>query len=141
MATSIFVNLPVCDLAASRRFYESLGFTINEMFSDETAACVVLSDTIYVMILTHPKYAEFTPLPIGDARAHSQHLLALSQDSKADVDRITAAALSAGGIEPRPVQDMGFMYSRSFADPDGHVWEPMWMDPAAAAGGPPDKAG
>lgn len=138
MTRMIFVNLPVRDLAVSRHFYTALGFTINEAFSDDTAACVVISDAIFVMILTHAKFAEFTPLPIGDAKVHCQHLLALSHDSRADVDAIMTAALDAGGSEPRPVQDMGFMYSRAFADPDGHTWEPMWMDPAAAASGPPD---
>ena len=136
--TMIFVNLPVADLPRSRAFYEGIGCTINENFSDDTAACVVFSETIYVMLLTHAKMAEFTALPIGDATKDTQHLLALSQDSKADVDSIVAAALASGGTEPRGAQDMGFMYSRSFADPDGHVWEPLWMDPAAAAGGPPD---
>ena len=138
MPRSIFVNLPVADLPRSRAFYEAIGFTINEKFSDLTAACVVISETIYLMILTHAKFAEFTPLPIGDAARQSQHLLALSCDDRVGVDRIVTAALTAGGSEPRPVQDLGFMYSRAFADPDGHIWEPLWMDPAAAESGPPD---
>ena len=138
MPQAIFVNLPVTDLSAARRFYQALGFTINEAFSDETAASVVISDTIYLMLLTHPKYAQFTSLPIGDARAQSQHLIALSFDSREEVDAVMDRALASGGTEPRPTQDYGFMYNRAFSDPDGHTWEPFWMDPAAAEAGPPD---
>jgi predicted lactoylglutathione lyase len=136
--TMIFVNLPVRNLDVSRRFYEALGFTINEAFSDETAASVVISDSIYVMLLTHAKMADFTSLPIGDATQQVQHMLALSRDSREAVDTIMDAALSSGGTEPRGVTDYGWMYYRTFADPDGHVWEPMWMDSAAASAGPPD---
>lgn len=140
MPASLFVNLPVTDLPAARQFYTSLGYTINEAFSDDTAACVVISDSIYAMILTHGKFAQFTALPIGDARAACQHMLALSFDCKADVDTFVAAGLANGGSEARPVQDLGFLYSRALADPDGHIWEPFWMDPAAASAGPPDTA-
>ena len=139
MPKSIFINLPVADLAASRAFYTSLGFTINEAFSDETAASVVISDTIYVMLLTHGKMGDFTSLPIGDAKAQTQHLLALDFDSHDAVDEWVAKGLVHGGTEARPAQDLGFMYSRALADPDGHIWEPFWMDPAAAAGGPPEE--
>lgn len=138
MSRMIFVNLPVRDLARARAFYASLGFSINEMFSDDTAASVVVSDTIFVMLLTHARYAEFTPLAIGDPQTASQHLLALSCDSRAEVDGMMAAAIASGGAEPRPTQDLGFMYSRCFSDPDGHAWEPFWMDQAAAESGPPD---
>lgn len=138
MTRSIFVNLPVADLKKSRNFYEAIGFEINELFSDDTAACVIISETIYVMILTHAKFAAFTQLPIGDATQQTQHLIALSCDTKLNVDDIVTAALDAGGTEPRPVHDIGFMYSRSFADLDGHIWEPLWMDQAAAESGPPD---
>ena len=136
MAQSVFINLPVADLAASRAFYTSLGYSINENFSDETAASVVISDTIYVMLLTHEKMAGFTALPIGDATKETQHLIALNLESQAAVDSLLTRGLAAGGTEPRPAQDYGFMYSRALADPDGHVWEPFWMDPVAVAGGP-----
>ena len=138
MTQSIFINLPVKDLRTSRDFYEGLGFSINEKFSDDTAACVVVSQTIYVMLLTHPKMAQFTTLPIGDAKRDTQHLLAINFDSRAEVDDLLARGIAKGGTEPRPVQDLGFMYSRALADPDGHIWEPFWMDPAAAEDGPPE---
>ena len=135
MATTtkmIFVNLPVADLGAARAFYEAIGATNNPQFTDETAACMVFSDTIHVMLLTHDKFAQFTPKRIADAHQTSEVLIAISADSREDVDRITDSALGAGGREPRERQDYGFMYSRSFEDPDGHIWEPMWMDLAAA---------
>jgi len=132
VATMIFVNLPVSDLPRSVAFYEAVGATRNPQFSDDTAACMVFSDTIHVMLLTHAKFAGFTPHPIADAHASSQVLLCISTDSRADVDRVTEAALAAGGAGAGPTQDHGFMYGRSFADPDGHIWEPMWMDLAAA---------
>jgi len=132
MSQKIFVNLPVSDLAASRRFLEALGATNNPQFSDDTAACMVLSESIYFMLLTHDKYRQFTPLPIGDAKTSSTGLIALSIDSRADVDRTLDAAIAAGGrADPGPVQDQGFMYGRSVADPDGHHFELFWMDPAA----------
>ena len=138
MPRMIFINLPISDLAASRRFYEALGFGINERFSDDTGACVVVSDTIYVMILTHAKYAQFTPLPIADPREVSMNLISLSCDSRAEVDAMTESALAHGGGEAHPAEDLGFMYSRAFTDPDGHGWGPFWMDPAAATEGPPE---
>src|SRR5688500_7112082 len=128
----IFVNLPVADLAAARVFYEAIGATNNPQFTDETAACMVFSDTIHVMLLTHDKFAQFTPKRVADAHQTSEVLIAISADSRDGVDEITDAALAAGGREPRERQDYGFMYSRSFEDPDGHIWEPMWMDLAAA---------
>lgn len=132
MSKMIFVNLPVADLAAALAFYEAIGATNNPQFTDETAACMVFSDTIHVMLLTHEKFAQFTPKPIADAHQTSEVLICISADSRADVDTITEAALAAGGREPRDKQDYGFMYSRSFEDPDGHIWEPMWMDLEAA---------
>jgi len=128
----IFVNLPVVDLAAARAFYEAIGATNNPQFTDETAACMVFSDTIHVMLLTHDKFAQFTPKPIADSHRTSEVLIAISADSREAVDEMTDAALASGGREPRERQDYGFMYSRSFEDPDGHIWEPMWMDLAAA---------
>jgi predicted lactoylglutathione lyase len=132
MSKLIFVNLPVADLPAARAFYEAIGFTNNPAFSDETAACMVLTDVIHVMLLTHAKFAQFTPRKIADAKATSEVLICISADSREEVDAITEKALAAGGSEPREKQDYGFMYGRSFEDPDGHIWEPMWMDMAAA---------
>jgi predicted lactoylglutathione lyase len=130
MATSIFINLPVRDLAKSKAFAEALGWTINTQFTDETAASVVISDTIYAMLLTHDKYRQFTDKPIADATKTSEVLIALSQDSKEGVHRLVDAAVKAGGTESRPMQDYGFMISRSFDDLDGHTWEVFYMDPA-----------
>lgn len=140
MSRMIFVNLPVADLPAAKAFYEAIGATNEPRFTDETAACMVISDTIFVMLLTHRKFAEFTPKRVADAHQTSEVLIALSCDSREGVDDITEKAIAAGGREARDRQDYGFMYSRSFEDPDGHIWEPMWMDAAAAADGPPDMA-
>ncbi|WP_338663390.1 VOC family protein [Pararoseomonas sp. SCSIO 73927] len=129
MARMIFVNLPVTDLQRSVAFYESIGAKVNPDFTDETAACMVFSETIFVMLLTHPKFAGFTPHPIADARAASEVLLCISCESREEVDAMVAAAASAGGVaDPSAKQDYGFMYGRSFEDPDGHIWEPMFMD-------------
>ena len=132
MSRMIFVNLPVADLDAAKSFYEAIGAVNNPQFTDETAACMVFSDTIFVMLLTHEKFAQFTPKRIADAHATSEVLIALSADSREGVDEIADKALAAGGKEPRERQDYGFMYSRSFEDLDGHIWEPMWMDMDAA---------
>ena len=132
-ATKIFVNLPVEDLAASRRFLEALGAVNNPQFSDETAACMVLSDSVYFMLLTPGKYRQFTPLPIADTRAGSAALYALTCDSREAVDAVVEAGVAAGGTaDPGPVQDHGFMYGRSLLDPNGHHFEFFWMDMAAA---------
>lgn len=131
MARMIFVNLPVADLAASMAFYQGLGFSNNPQFTDETAACMVWSDSIFVMLLTHAKWQTFTSRPIA-AKDSSEVLLALSLDSKAEVDTMAQAAAAHGGTaDINPVQDLGFMFSRALADLDGHVWEAFWMDPAA----------
>ena len=132
MSKLIFLNLPVADLAAARAFYEAIGFTNNPQFTDETAACMVLTEIIHVMLLTHDKFAQFTPKKIADAHSASEVLICISADSREGVDEITEKALAAGGREPREKQDYGFMYGRSFEDPDGHIWEPMWMDMEAA---------
>lgn len=132
MSKLIFVNLPVADLPAARAFYEAIGAVNNPQFTDETAACMVFSETIHVMLLTHDKFAQFTPKKIADAHATSEVLICISADSREAVDDITQKALAAGGREPREAQDYGFMYGRSFEDPDGHIWEPMWMDLEAA---------
>ena len=133
----IFVNLPVQDLERSKAFYESIGLRNEPKFSNEAAAMMVLSDTISVMLLTHPFYATFTRKPIANAQNSSQVLLCISCDSPAEVDRITDAAAAAGGkADVAEKQDMGgIMYGRSFEDPDGHHWEPMWMDPGFAEKG------
>ena len=137
MTQLIFINLPVADLNRSIAFYEAVGATKNPMFSDETAACMVLSDVIHVMLLTHDKWRTFTDRTIPDAHASAQMLLCLSRDSRDAVDAVVAQAGAAGGTaDPNKPQDYGFMYGRSYADPDGHIWETMWMDPAAAAAGP-----
>ena len=128
MSSMIFVNVPVADLPAAMAYYKALGFDHNPQFSDDTAACIVISDAIFVMLLTHAKFKEFSPLPIPDAKQQVQALYALSQDSRAAVDTIAEAGLAAGGSEFRTAQDMGFMYSRAIADLDGHVWEYVWMD-------------
>jgi len=132
----IFVNLPVSDLKQSRAFLEALGAINEPRFTDETAACMTLSDSIHVMLLTHEKFSQFTPRPIADAKAGSEVLLCLSANSRESVDSTIARGVSAGGTaDPSPKQDYGVMYGRSVADPDGHIWEIMWMDPAAAARG------
>jgi predicted lactoylglutathione lyase len=132
MSKLIFVNLPVADLPAAKAFYEAIGAVNNPMFTDETAACMVFSDVIHVMLLTHEKFAQFTPKRIVDAKESSEVLICISAESREAVDEITEKALAAGGREPREKQDHGFMYGRSFEDPDGHIWEPMWMDMEAA---------
>ena len=133
MPKMIFVNLPVTDLGRSTAFYEAIGGEKNPQFSDGTASCIVLSETIHVMLLTHDKYRQFTSKPIADAHETSQVLICVSADSKDGVDAMVAAAAGGGGVaDPSPAQDYGFMYGRSFEDPDGHHWEVMWMDMEAA---------
>jgi predicted lactoylglutathione lyase len=132
MARMIFVNLPVSDLPKSVAFYAAIGAVKDARFSDDTAACMTLSDSIHVMLLTHPKFRQFTPKAIADARASSEVLLALSAESREAVDGMVEQATGAGGkADPGPRQEYGFMYGRSFEDPDGHIWEVMWMDLAA----------
>lgn len=133
MTQLVFINLPVTDLPRAIRFYEAVGASVNPQFTDETAACMVFSETIFVMLLTHAKFAQFARKPIADAHATTQVLICLSRDSRAAVDEITDKAGAAGGVpDPSPVQDFGFLYGRSFEDPDGHIFEVMWMDMEAA---------
>lgn len=135
MPKMIFVNLPVADLDRSIAFYEAVGATRNPQFSDDTAACMVVSDTIFVMLVTHGKFRQFTPKAIADARTTSEVLLCLTADSREEVDRTVERAAAGGKLDPAPRQDFGFMYLRSFEDPDGHIWEVTWMDVAAATAG------
>lgn len=141
MSRMIFVNLPVADVKRSTAFYEAVGATKNPAFSDENTSCMVISDTIFVMLMTHEKFNFFTPKTIIDARTSSQVLLTLSSDSREAVDDMVNKAAKDGKIDPRPQQDYGFMYGRSFDDPDGHSWEVMWMDPAAAEAGEHQSVG
>ena len=137
MPKMIFVNLPVADLTASIAFYGAVGARKEDKFSNDSAAMMVFSDTIAVMLLTHSFYAGFTSKPIADAHFGSQVLLCLSQDSIGAVDAMIESAAAAGGkADPGPKQDVGgMMYGRSFEDPDGHHWEMMWMAPQAAEAG------
>ena len=132
MSTKIFVNLPVKDLGQSMSFFRSIGYSFNPQFTDETAACMVISDDIYAMLLTHPKFSDFSPKKIADATQTSEVITALSTDSKDKVNSLVDAALQAGATENRNPTDYGFMYLRSFSDLDGHIWEIFWMDPSAA---------
>jgi predicted lactoylglutathione lyase len=135
MTRMIFINLPVTDLPASMTFYEALGFTNNPHFTDETAACMVWSEAINVMLLTHDKWRTFTDRPIPPSTS-SEVSLALSMDSREAVDAMVEAAGAHGGkADINPVQDLGFMYGRDLVDPDGHIWGPLWMNPAAVPAG------
>jgi predicted lactoylglutathione lyase len=139
MSKMIFVNLPVADVAKSTAFYEAIGFEKNPQFSNEQASCMVWSDAIFVMVLDHGFYRTFTSKQIADAHQTSAALIALSRDSRAEVDAITDAAIAAGGRQTRDTQDMGFMYSRAFEDLDGHIFEPMYMDMEAATAAMTDQ--
>ena len=131
MSKMIFINLPVADLPASMSFYKALGFENNPGFTDETAACMVWSEAISVMLLTHDKWRSFTDRPIPP-KTSSEVMLCVSCDSREAVDAMTYTAGKYGGTaDINPKQDHGFMYGRSLADPDGHIWETMWMDPNA----------
>lgn len=135
MSSKIFVNLPVKDLDKSKAFFATLGYTFNAQFTDETAACMVISEDIYAMLLTEAKFREFTPRAIADATKVTEVLVALSTDSRDKVNELVDKAVAAGGSEVRPPMDYGFMFNRSFADLDGHIWEIVWMDMAAVQQG------
>jgi predicted lactoylglutathione lyase len=132
MNKMIFVTLPVSDLARSRTFYEALGWRINDAFSSDTSACVVVSDAIYFMLATHDAFRAQSPKPLVLPSAGASALIALSCESRGEVDAMTDAATKAGGVSLHDAEDLGFMYSRAFADPDGNGFGPFWMDPAAA---------
>ncbi|MEH2482182.1 putative lactoylglutathione lyase [Nitrobacteraceae bacterium AZCC 2146] len=141
MTKLIFINLPVTDLPRATAFYEAIGASKNERFCDSTASCMVFSDTIHVMLLTHDKFRQFTPKKIADAKTSSEVLICISAESRDAVDDMVRKADTAGGgVDPCPKQDYGFMYGRSFEDPDGHIWEVMWMDVAAAMAAQPAAA-
>lgn len=133
MATNIFVNLPVKDLNRSIAFFTRLGYQFNAKFTDATASCMVISESIFVMLLTEEKFRMFTPKPICDATQSTEVLVCLSADSREGVDALIAKAVDAGGTTFKAPQDHGFMYGHGYQDLDGHIWEIMWMDPAAAA--------
>ena len=135
MPRMIFVNLPVADLDRSTAFYKAIGAEQNLQFTDDTATMMSLADSIHVMLLTHDRFRQFTPKPIADPRESVQVLLALSCDRREGVDEISDKALAAGGREAHGPEDLGFMYSRAFEDPDGHGWGPFWMDMEAAGAG------
>lgn len=134
MATQIFVNLPVRNLAASVRFFTSLGFTFDAKFTDETATCMIVAEGIFVMLLTQEKFKTFTPKPISDARQSTEVLIAITLESRAAVDEMVRKAVAAGGSTYKEPEDHGFMYAHGFQDLDGHIWEPFHMDPAAITG-------
>ena len=134
MATSIFVNLPVQDLQRSINFFTNLGYSFNQQFTDDKAGCLVISDTIYAMLLKHEYFKSFSNLEVADTSKANEVILCLSADDREGVDNLVDKALKAGGKEPRPAQDHGFMYSRAFNDPDGHQWEVVYMDPSAIQG-------
>jgi predicted lactoylglutathione lyase len=136
----LFVNLPVTDLERSKAFFAELGFSFNPNFTDETAACMLVGQQASVMLLSHEKFAEFSKLPMADPATHTLALYCFSVSSREEVDAVAEAALAAGGVEADGLEDYGIMCSRSFFDLDGHGWQVMWMDPAAAQMGPEDFA-
>lgn len=131
MNTNIFVNLPVKDLGRSTEFFKKLGFSFNPEFTDDTAACMILNGSGYVMLLTHAKFKAFAPNPIADATKSTEVLVALSCENRGQVDELVAKAVSAGGSTYAKPKDYGFMYGHGFQDLDGHVWEVFYMDPKA----------
>jgi len=132
MATQIFVNLPVHSLKRSVDFFTALGFTFNPKFTNENGTCMIVGENIFVMLLVKPFFQSFTPKELCDASKQTEVIVTLSRDSRAGVDSLVAKAVAAGASTPRPPQDHGFMYQHGFHDLDGHVWELVWMDPAAA---------
>jgi len=127
-AQKIFINLPVHDLAASRGFFDALGYRFNPAFTDENAACMVVSETIFVMLLTTSFFQQFSAKPVADAHAGTEVITCLSAHSRDAVDAMLEKALAAGAQEPQPARDHGFMYQRGFQDLDGHLWEVAWME-------------
>jgi len=130
MNTKIFVNLPVKDLNKSRKFFEALGYKFNPQFTDATAGCLVISEEIYAMLLTHAKFKEFTPRAICDAAKATEVLICLSCENRPQVDDLVRKAVAAGGTAPTEPKDYGVMYQHGFQDPDHHIWELVYMDPS-----------
>lgn len=131
MSKQIYINLPVKDLARAKAFYTALGYNLNPEFSNDEAVCMIISESICVMLLAEPFFATFTRKAICDASTNTEVMIGLSCDSRAEVDALVARAVAAGGNIPREPQDYGFMYYHAFEDLDGHIWEPIYMDPAA----------
>lgn len=131
MSTQIFVNLPVKNLQPSIEFFTQLGFSFNPQFTDETATCMIVSDSIFVMLLTHEKFKTFTPNAICDATQSTEVLVCLSVDSRAKIDEMVRQAVASGGTTYKEPQDHGFMYAHGFQDLDGHIWELVYMEPGA----------
>jgi len=127
-----FVTLPVADVARSRAFFAGLGFTFDEAFSGEGSACMLVGEQANVMLGSHAMFAQLSKLPMADPRTHALALYCFGVESREDVDRVVDTAIAAGAVEADPLEDLGFMVSRSFFDLDGHGWQVMWMDPAAA---------
>lgn len=132
MNTNIFVNLAVKNLDRSMEFFKQIGFSFNLQFTDETAACMVISESIYVMLLTEIKFQQFTPKNVCDTSRCTEALVALSCESRARVDELVRLAVAAGGSIYRDPEDYGFMYGHGFQDLDGHLWELFYMEPGAA---------
>lgn len=136
MSRKIFLNLPVADVEKSIAFFTALGFSFNPQFTDSTAACLVISDTLYAMLLTHEKFKSFAPKGICDTTQANEVLITLSCESRAEVDALVQKAVAAGGRSHNPAQDHGFMYDHDFIDLDGHAWGVMYMDLAAFPSAP-----
>jgi predicted lactoylglutathione lyase len=131
----LFVNMPVADVERSKSFFTELGFSFHPAMTDESAACMLVGEHAYVMLLSREKFAEFAKLPTADPTTHTLALYCFGVSSRDEVDSVSATALAAGGTEVDDAEDHGYMYSRSFYDLDGHGWQVMWMDPAAVAQG------
>jgi uncharacterized protein len=140
MSRLLFLNLPVADLPAARAFFAELGFGFNEKFSDEGAACMVVSEQAYVMLLQRDRFADFVTRPVADPAEATALTVCVSAESRDEVDALAAAAATAGAGAAKDPQDYGFMYQRSFHDLDGHLWEIAWMDPVAVEKGPAELA-
>lgn len=131
MARQLFVNLPVKDLKKSIEFFTRLGFTFNPQFTDDNATCMIIEENIFAMLLVEKYFRTFTPKEITDTKKQTEVLLALSCESREEVDKLVSKAVAAGGTTPTPAKDLGFMYQHAFDDLDGHTWEIFWMDPSA----------
>jgi hypothetical protein len=134
MSRQIYVNLPIRSMERCKAFFSALGFAFNPQFTNEQGACMVIADNIYAMLLVESFFQTFTRKPVADASKTTEVLICLSCASRAEVDELVRKAVAAGGTSPNPPQDHGFMYGDSFQDPDGHIWEIVWMDPAVASG-------